>query len=336
MKLLGEKFKKMNNQINYGSLIKEAWQIAWKNKYLWWFGLMMTFSSGAGSNFSSSSNWKGNNGWEEDAKQKIFDWAALYWEWVALGLILLVLLAIAFLILNIWGRGALVASLGKITAKEPAQEPANFKAGIREGKKFFWPILGLNLFLFGIGLAALIILGLPIAILFYLKAYWVGAFLALGGVLIFILLAILFSYLQKFGIIYLVLGKVSFWSALENAYWLLRRNLLPSLIMGIIFIPLGLLAGLAALMFMLACLLIFLIPGLLAYFLLGKWAIILLAILGIIILLAGMLAINSVYAVFAQALWILFFRQIALPKEEEKVVEAETEIKPAEITEVPV
>jgi len=325
----------MNKQIDYLAIIKEAWRITWKNKYLWWFGLMMAFSGGFGSNFSSS-NWKGNNGsgWEENVKQKISDWVALYWEWIILGLILLVLLMMVFLILNVWGRGALVATLGKITAKEPAKEPLKFKEGIKEGKKFFWKILGLNLFLSGTCIATLVILGTPIAILFYLKAYFVGALLAFGGLLIFILLIILFSYLQKFGVIYLVLGKVSFWSALENAYWLFRRNLLPSIIMGVIFIPLGFLAGLTAIIFILTILLIFLIPGLLAYFLMGQWAIIVLSVLGILILLVGILAINSVYAVFAQAVWILFFRQIALPKEEEKVAEIATEIKEPEIVPV--
>ena len=104
--------------------------------------------------------------------------------------------------------------------------------------------------------------------------------------------------------------------------------------MGIIFIPLGFLAGLVAIVFLLVSLLIFLIPGLLAYFLMGKWMIIVLAVLGFLILLAGILAINSIYAVFAQTIWILFFRQIALPKEEEKVVETAKEIKDPEIVPV--
>ncbi len=319
----------MNDQINYGNLIKEAWQITWKNKYLWWFGFLVALSGGTSSNFSSG-GWGEKGGWEENVQQKISDWVALYWEWIILGCILLFLLMVVFLILNIWGRGALIASLGKITVKEPT----DFKTGLKEGRKFFWSILSLNLFLLGMGLAALIILGTPVAILFLLKAYWVGGFLAFVGLLIFFLLVVLFTYLQKYGILYLVLGKVSFWAALENAYRLFRQHLLPSIIMGAIFIPLSLLAGLAALMFILACLLIFLIPGLLAYFLLGKLIIILLSILGILILVAGILAINSIYAVFAQALWILFFRQIALPKEEEKVVEVVKEIKPAGITEV--
>jgi hypothetical protein len=317
----------MNNQINYGSIIKEAWQITWKNKYLWWFGLLVALSGGIGSNFSS--NWEEKNGWKEEAKQKFYAWASIYWEWILLSLILLGLLTIVFLILSVWGRGALVVSLGKIAAKD--KEPLNFKTGMQIGKKFFWPILGLNLFLFGISIATLIILGTPIAILFYLKAYWVGAFLAFGGLLIFILLVVLFSFLKKFGIIYLVLGKVSFWPALENAYLLFQRNFLSSLIMGIIFIPLNFLAGLAAIVFLLTSLLIFLIPGLLAYFLMGKLAIIILSILGILILLAGILTINSIYTVLAQAIWILFFRQIALPKEEEKVVEIIKEIKESEI-----
>lgn len=314
----------MNSPINYGSIIKEAWQITWKNKYLWWFGLLVALSGGVSSNFSPS--WKEKSGWEENMQQKISEWAVVHWNWIVGGLILLGLLTIVFLILNVWGRGALVVSLGKIAAKGPT----NFKAGMREGKKFFWPILGLNLFLFGISMTTLIILGTPVAILFYLKAYGVGAFLAFGGLSIFILLIILFSFLQRFGIIYLVLGKISFWNALENAYQLFRRNLFPSLIMGIIFIPLGLLAGLTALAFILVSLLFFLIPGLLAYFLMGKWVIISLLVLGIIILLIGILTINSVYAVLAQAIWILFFRQIALSKEEEKIMEVAKEIKDVE------
>lgn len=320
----------MNNQINYIAIIKEAWQITWKNKYLWWFGLLVALSGGVGSNFSSS-NWKGNDGWEENAKQKIFEWAVLYWEWIILGVILLSLLMLVFFIFSVWGRGALIAALGKITTPKTTPELLSFKAGMKEGKKFFWIILGLNFFLFGIGLATFIILGTPIAILFYLKAYWVGTFLAFGGLVIFILLVILLSYLQKFGIIYLVLGKVSFWNALENAYQLFRRNFLPSLIMGIIFIPIGFLAGLAVLVFIVVVLLIFLIPGLLVYFLMGKLAIILLSVLGILILLAGLLTINSIYVVFSQTTWILFFRQIALPKEEEKVTEIAKEIKDSKI-----
>jgi hypothetical protein len=316
----------MNSQIDYLAIIKKAWRIAWKNKYLWWFGLLVSFSGGAGSNFSFNS-WKGDNGWEENVKQRISDWAATHWEWIVLGLILLSLLMMFFLILNVWGRGALVASLGKAIV----EEQANFRTGMKEGKKYFWPILGLKFFLFGISVAVLIIIGTPIVILFYLKAYFVGAFLALSGLLIFSLLVILFSYLQKFGVIYLVLGKVYFWGALENAYQLFRRNLLPSLIMGIIFIPIGFLAGLIAVAFILTSLLIFLIPGLVAYFFMGKLAIISLLVLGSIILFAGILIINSIYAVFAQAIWILFFRQIALPKEEEKVVEATKEIKESEI-----
>jgi len=323
----------MNNQINYIAIIKEAWQITWKNKYLWWFGFLVALSGGVGSNFSSS-NWKGNDGWEEGAKQKISEWAALYWEWIILGVILVGLLMLVFFILSVWGRSALVIALGKITTQKLTPEPMSFKVGMKEGKQFFWPILGLNLFLFGIGIATFIILGTPIAILFYLKAYWVGAFLAFGGLTIFILLIILLAYLQKFGVIYLILGKVSFWAALENAYLLFRRNLLPSIIMGAIFIPLGFLAGLAALAFVLTILLIFLIPGLLAYFLIGKWTIILLSILGILILLAGILTINSIYAVLAQTIWILFFRQIALPKEEEKILETTKEIKDPEIVPV--
>src|SRR5665647_1732351 len=100
----------MNNQINYGSLIKEAWQITWKNKYLWWFGLLVSLSGGGSFNFNLPS---GNNSERESVfrnnfEAKISEWFALYWEWIILAGILLFLLMVVFLVLNIWGRGALI------------------------------------------------------------------------------------------------------------------------------------------------------------------------------------------------------------------------------------
>src|SRR5665647_3178857 len=100
----------MNNQINYGSLIKEAWQITWQNKYLWWFGLLVSLSGGGSFNFNfpSSGNREGESVFRNSFESKISEWFSLYREWIVLVVILVFLLMIVFLILNVWGRGALI------------------------------------------------------------------------------------------------------------------------------------------------------------------------------------------------------------------------------------
>ena len=39
------------SKINYLQIIKDAWKITWKNRYLWWFGFFVTLGGGGGMNY---------------------------------------------------------------------------------------------------------------------------------------------------------------------------------------------------------------------------------------------------------------------------------------------
>ncbi|HRY82494.1 MAG TPA: hypothetical protein P5232_02235 [Candidatus Moranbacteria bacterium] len=304
--------------INYLSILKKAWSITWTNKYLWWFGFFATLGSCGGINIFF-------DGVEENLdpvkEQQILEFFSKNFHWIIAIAIILFLLFIIFLILGTIGRGALISSIGK-NLKE---QHSNFKISWQEGKKNFWKIFAINFSLGLFILLTLLILIAPVATLFLNKNYIIGGILAFIAILIFIPIAILTCYLKTYGYIYAVLGKLKFWPAIENAYNLFAKNLTSSVLMSLIFIPLGIIFMLIIFVAIPILFFVFLILCGIAYLALGKIAAIIFGAIGIIIFLTYALFVRSIFEVFAQTVWILFFHKIATPKVKELVVEEEKE-----------
>lgn len=304
--------------------MREAAEIAWKNKKLWWFGFFASLMS-AGSSFNSSSGNGKDFAGGKITEEKIMSFMAGHAALMIGAGIFLFILFVLFLILGIIGRGALIRSIGKIIKKEEI----DFKSGMREGKKYFWKIFGIS-FLSAIFIFfAVIILVAPVVVLFLNKAYIFGVLLALLAIAILIPLIILSIYVRIYGSIYAVLGELKIWASIENAYALLRKNLGVSIIMGLIFFLLGIILGLSLLMVILPIVAALFALGSLLYLALKGIGLAIAIGLGAIIVLAIILFIRSIYETFAQTVWILFFQEIAKPKVEEIVTEEVPEIKSA-------
>jgi hypothetical protein len=310
------------DKINYLQIIKDAWLITWKNRYLWWFGFFVALSSGGGMNFfSPGGEWKKSDPIHE---QQALAFVSQNIHWIILLVITLLLLFTLFLILGIIGRGALIASI----AKNSKGKVSTFKIAWKEGRKNFWKIFNINIALGLFFFFTFIILITPVAVLLINENYIIGGLLAFLAVIIFIPIAILASYLKTYGYLYSVLGKLSFWSSLENAYTLFVKNIYSSIIMGLIFIPLSIIMMLIVLAPIPILLVIFLAFGAGAYFAFGKILALIIGSIGILIFMLYILFVRSIYETFSQAIWILFFHEIAKPKEPETITEVETETEP--------
>lgn len=304
-------------KIPYFSIIKKSLFIAWKNKYLWWFGFFIALS-GIFSSFGYSPKENGS-----PASPQIMNFISSHIFWLAASVAAASLLIILLIIIGILGRSALIHSLNKnITGKE-----SSFKEGIKEGKKYFWKIfliaLATDLFL----LAIVIILATPLAFLFYIKSYWLAGFLTLIAIIIFIPLLFLISYLKIYGYIYVVLGRLSFWSALESAYNLLRKNVWPSIAMLLIFVLINIIFGIVIMMLLLPLAIIAFVIGLILFLILKSVGVAIITALAGLTAIIIFMGVKSFYAVWAQAIWISFFQEIARPKIEEGIAEKELETK---------
>lgn len=316
--------------MDYLNILKKSWQITWNNKYLWWFGLFIIIGSG-GANFNFSfneKNWNNEVKTFQETQEAFVNFISQYSGWIITGLSLLIVLIIIFIILRIIGRVGIIKSVDNM---EKGRE-SNFSNGLKEGRKYFWKIFFTGLLIGIFILATIIVLFLPVAFLFYLKSFIIGVITAFLAIIIFIPLLVLASFIKIYSYLYIILGNLSIRSALENAYKVFRNNLLSSIIMGLIFIPIIISMGIAMVLVIMSLAIIFLVIGLILYLILNKIGIIITAVLGLISLLLIVLLIRSVYETFHQVVWVLFFREIALVKDK-KAGEIEEEIVSKKIPE---
>jgi hypothetical protein len=302
-------------EINYLQILKDAWKITWKHKFLWWLGLF-SGSASLGINFPTSFGSERNQGKVEDL-EKIKDFVITHQELLIFSVITLIAIAILFLIIGFIARGGLIKSIHKISKGEKT----GFKAGFKEGKLYFWRILGIGLFNFFSVSFSILVISVPIVILFLNKAYVSAILLTLLGILVFLFIAIVISFMRIFGNIYAVIGDLNLRSSLEKAYELFRNNFAASIIMSLFFIPISLALVLGFIILLVPIILIFFLFGLVLYYAMAQTGIIITVVFGVAFLLIILMAAGSVYQTFNQTVWILFFYEIAKPKVTEEVLE---------------
>jgi len=310
-------------KINYPEIIRQAWKITWKNKFLWWFGFFIVLAQVAGFfsySFDNQPNSPNTSQANAEALKFISSHLALFISIFIVALVLYIL----FIVLGIIGRGALIKSAEKISKGKPA----DYKSALKDGKKYFWKIFWIG-FLIGLFIFILaLIIATPIIFLFVSKSYLVGGFLLFFGIIVFVPLLFLAIFLKIYGRLYAVLGELNVWSSLENAYLILRKNLAATILMLLIFILIGIIVAVISFMLLIPIWIILLILAGIFYFILkGICAIIFFSVAGIITAIY-ILFVKTLYETFTQTAWFLLFNEIASLKEAEKVEEAVEEPKP--------
>jgi hypothetical protein len=151
--------------MDFGYVLKRAWEIIWKFKVLWIFGILASCGQASGSSGSNSGFRFSNQGGNVSPQIESF-FARLSPATIAL-LIALVILAVLVLIiiailLGTVGRVGLIR--GTMKAEQGA-ERLTFGELWRDGLAYFWRVFGLNLLIGVIILVVVLALFIPVAIL---------------------------------------------------------------------------------------------------------------------------------------------------------------------------
>ena len=282
-----------------------------------------------------SFDFSGNSGGEEMSEMQyaaLSRQAMFYWqhnrEVVIAILVILLLVAALFYLLGLTGRGALIDSILKI---QKEKEKNNFSQGLEQGRKILPKFFILD---FGAALvlaAMLFILFMPVVRLFYLEAYGFGYGMLLAGIIIAFSVFCLIFFLKKFGEIYIVSGNLNIKESLKTAYNLLAKNV------GESFLSLFVFACLKTITFIIIFVAIFMLiiggSGLLAlvYALMGKIIFAILLVPSVLVLIAVIILAGSIWVVFSQAFWIMFFERTAAQKQVQEDEEVFVEEKKEEI-----
>jgi hypothetical protein len=307
---------------SYRLIIKQAWNIAWKHKYLWLFGLFASIVAASGSFEYQLLTGNFQAGALENSYYylnvllvglqslglfiigfiKLFSYDILTIINTLTVLIIVLTLIISFIWLSVSSQGALVAASKKLILNKKRSSDLNIRKLITIGHENFWSVLGLNL-LVKLAIAIILsIISLPLIALAtkystYLTLIYTLAFL------VFIPLAVACSLMIKYAIAYKVLDGKDFLNSIKKSWELFQKNWLVSLEMGIILFLISFLIG----FLLLLALLLVIFP----YFIFAIdygiiWLIILLAALALSLI----LIVGSFLTTFQISAWTNIFLKL--------------------------
>src|SRR5215216_2346272 len=157
---------------NFGEVLSRAWQIIWKHKILWIFGILAGCGQG-GSRFNSGSNGGGGNGGAGPTNlppqlEQIFENIARNaTTFIVIAVAIICILWILTIFLSTIGRIGLIRGTWQV---EGGTENLVFGQLFSESTPYFWRVFGLSLvvglpflILFGGLAAALIVFGVSLS-----------------------------------------------------------------------------------------------------------------------------------------------------------------------------
>ena len=219
--------------MSYGEILKTAFAITRRNRYLWFFGLFAGVPAGFNfpTNFSPPSD-GGENPFAEGIPS--IDPGVVI---AVVGVILL--LVVAVIVLSLIAQGALIESVAAIDRGGERR----FKTAWKSGTRTFWRVLGWAVLLIVIALGFLLVIGAPLAgIVFAVFSATeslgvriaVGVVVALLAIAALIVVFIPLKIVAELSVRDLVLREERPVAALRHGYRMFRAHLGPALLTWLI------------------------------------------------------------------------------------------------------
>lgn len=239
----------MNITLDFGNILTRAWNITWRHKVLWLFGILAGCGRGGGNSGGGGTSFQTDAPFPSDGQpplppewQRFFESGDATLLLIALACLALLLFVVAIVLQTI-GTGGLIGgiqmadSTGSIT----------FGEAWGLGLSKFWRLLGLSLLVVVISIVAALVIILPGALLSALT-FGIGLICFLPLLCVFIIAAILFSVVVTLAQVAAVVDDLPIFDALRRGWEVFRNNLgnviIMALIIGVISIVIGIVIAL--------------------------------------------------------------------------------------------
>jgi hypothetical protein len=239
---------------NFGEVLTRAWEIVWKHRVLWVFGILASCGRAGGGGNGGGGGQGGVSGPAPDLPPQVAQW----FDWIEQNIVTFVII-VFILALVLWLIAVAIGAVGKIglirgtTQAEGGAQSLIFGELFSEGMPYFGRVLGLSVIL----ILPAFLLGLVIAVLVVMA--FVGsagdpdaAALGLAGIApvavccacLFIPLMFVLNMIFRQAERAAVLEDLGLGPALARGWEVFRANLGPIILMAIILGVLGFVAGL--------------------------------------------------------------------------------------------
>ena len=281
--------------MDYGRLINRSFQLAWRYKSLWIFGLF----AGFGSTFNVPSDFPGYR-LESHEGLRAFNWDALQTPFDSSILVPIILAAVGlmlvFLVAHLISAPALVDAVNKISRGGSYRFGDSFSAGV----DFFWRFLGLLL----LEILAFIASIIPFALVIFVIPI-LGILLAIPGAIVLI-----FAWNTIFELArrVIVARNCSIGDALSEGFLLMKQHLSKTIVIFVLMFFLGM-------AFVIATMIMWLVVGLPIGGLV--WAMTRSVAAGVVMaILFGLpvsLVVGGYFGTFFSSLYTLFYFELVEP-----------------------
>lgn len=293
--------------MDYGNLFARAWKITWNNKILWLFGL---FAGTGGFNFNFNSSSRGGTGGAggttplppgvQRQLEQFFSRPEAVATIIAIACVFFIFV-IALVVLSLIARGGLITGINLAETNGTVTFGEAWAGGTRNA---------LRLFLLGVVAALpILIIIVPLVLLTVLTG-GAGALCLIPVVCVLVILAIPYSLVLWLATFSLVLDNTGIIDSFKRGWELLKTNIAPVLIVGIILGIGGLIIG----FIMLIPVLVVAAPALITFIsdprhpnmtmLVGSGV-------AFLCLLPILWTVGAVVSTYIYSTWTLLYRQIA-------------------------
>jgi hypothetical protein len=239
--------------MNYGQLIREAWTITLRSRYLWVLGLLAGGAVGVPALHGSGTGWRARSSGTEAVPPAVGQLATSVQTWVLanLGLVIGAALIVFLLVLTLLALSFVAqGGLTRATADLSIGQPTTLGAAWRAGRRLFWRYVGLAAVLALAALLLAALIGALVALVVGVGyAFGTPLAVALGvgvGVPLFLALAvagvgvsIVVAYAQRA----IAIENVGPLAALAIGWRLLRGHLAESLLVWVINLGIAVAVG---------------------------------------------------------------------------------------------
>jgi hypothetical protein len=301
---------------NLGEVLTRAWQIIWKHKVLWIFGVFAVFARGSGGGGGG-----GNTGYRTSSGEapfpteqferfeRGFEQAFRFIEqnlWVIFAFVIFVIvLAFLFYALGIMGRIGLIQGVNKV---EAGAERLMFGELWSESLPYFWRIFGLN---FLIGLAFLLLL-VPL-VLFGVLTAGVGFLCLIPLICILIPVSWAVMVILEQAQAAIVIENLGMWDGFKRGWEIVKTNAVNFIILALILFIGGAIVGVViALPILFAVVPIVIGAGSLRETLTPVY----IALACCALYLPVLYLLSGILAAYIQSAWTLTFLRLSKPKED--------------------
>lgn len=237
----------MNANIDYGNLLSKAWQITWKNKWLWLLGFFAGLGSNGSVNFNSRVNTSiGPNGTPElpPQMQQMMD---QFRRPEVLGVVLTIgclflLIVLALIVLHVISRGGLIGGIRLADDNGQVSLGEAWALGLR----YFWRVLGLEILQIVPVLLVVIVLVIAFVIL-GIATFGLGVLCILPLICILAILAIPYNLVFWLAGFSLILEETGVFDSVKRGWEMFKANLVPVLLVGFMLFILLFIVGLISL-----------------------------------------------------------------------------------------